>query len=647
MRRSTLVITFFTFVALMGSAIALGLVNNTCLAQSVTEADVAKKSVAKQANRPPTVKAPVKNPAVANKKVVNPKAAATKLPVAASPTPIEEEAEDGGVNLDVEPKPTDPGYSVAISATWQLAMSSLRGGDHQKTTQALDDLIVLRDQANIQSLDEYSLVLLYWAKELAKKGRKAEASSFVSRALQLSPAAPLVEAAAIPLIWSMGTRPTGYQTPNIKNAILYHAEFTLRLINGALYPLLWALTIATFIATVFFLAAYVPQLVDGLGRWIPIYVRGVLAPAAAGVVLIGPLFCSPLLCLSLWGVVALFLVQKRNALGIFVGLVLCCWAVVMPVREHLHHWLRDDRVLGMLRVLSGSFRPQDKLRIDDLRDQLPDYSVVRFARSQLLLREGRLDEAERELDEYQNRVGVTSWGVAVRGIIAFMRGDVDKAAQLHEQAEGLGIKTAAFFFNFSKVRFAQYQFTAAVDLLSRATNQDKNLVYSLVDREKIHKQRAIGMISLPTLEIIQAGSMESGIAKERIQRHFESLVPLVGRLPLLIAGLILSVLGLMKNTSAPVSSSKREMLGGGVGWVVRGAALLVPGCSLMLRGYGVWGIAVLILFTSAALPVLGWPKDVSVLFSLFPQIKGFYLSILAVAVIANFIIVLDTSKEEL
>jgi len=532
-----------------------------------------------------------------------------------------------------------------IKNTWQLTIKSIGQDDLIRTGELVESLLLLRDQANLQSLEEYSLFLVYEAKRSLEGSNRVKAAQYLQYAVDLSPASPSVEGATIPIMLSSGIRLNNFDIRRLINVFLYHTEVSLRIIKTLIYPLLWALTITTYLIAVLSFARWFPQIIDGIGRWIPVYIRGVLAPIIASGITIGSLFLPLLTCLSIWGFVAVIFLKRRTIIPIMVGLTICGWAKAMPLREHIADWLANDGTVSVLRVLSGSFNPNDSSRIKPLVLDQPDNPIIRYANAQLFLHSGNLESAESELDVFERRIGENPWSTAVRGLIAFLRGKVDEASTLHNQARVAGLNSADFLFNLYKVKFDQFDKEEAIKILVEAREINSPIVQSLLDREKIHAQKSFGVINLPTSLILAYSGFGVSLNTHKITDLFKVLWLTGNSQVMFLIGLLLIAFGSVRFALFSAVRSKRDSLGGPVGHLIHTISASIPGACWTLSGYPVVGVFITFTFIFFLLPILAWPKELGMFLSPFPAIQVIYALILFLVAAGHFFFMIERGDE--
>jgi hypothetical protein len=532
-----------------------------------------------------------------------------------------------------------------IKNTWLLTIKAIGQNNLIKTGELVESLILLRDQANLQSLEEYSLYLIYEAKQALERADRDKAAQYLQYAVDLSPASPSIEGASIPIMLSAGIRLNNFDFNRIINVVFYHTEVSLRMIKTLIYPFLWALTITTYVVFVLSIAKWFPQIIDGIAKWVPAYIRGALAPILASALTIGALFLPPLTCLSVWGFVAVIFLKRRSAIPILAGLTICGWAKAMPLREHITEWLAKDGTISVLRVLSGSFNPNDCSRIESLVRDQPNNPIFRYANAQLLLNSGKLEAAESELDVFEHRLGVNPWSTAVRGLIAFLRGNIDEANNLHNQARDAGLNSADFLFNLYKIKFDQFDKEEAIKILVEARKINPLLVESLLDREKIHSQKSFGVINLPTSLILAYSGFPVNVKTNKITNFFQQIWLTGNSEIMFLVGLLLTAFGAVRFTFFAEVRNKRDSLEGIIGHVVSIVSASVPGACWTLNGYPIFGIPVTFTFIFCLLPLLSWPSELEMFLSPFPVTQVIYAVILFLVAAGHFFFMIERGEE--
>lgn len=526
---------------------------------------------------------------------------------------------------------TDEGggdYNEAINQKWELTLKEVKAGRLDEVRELVKALIQLRNEMNYQSLDEYSLFFIHWAKILNERGKTEAATFYGNQALELSPSSPVVAAATLPLFWSVKSKKGLFlsQAIEILSGLPYNVELALSLVVNSIYPLLWAATFALIGIFGAFFIGHLSPFLSAWGRLFPPTLRGFAAPLAAAFLLVIPFFLKPLTAIFIWGMASAFVITRRSALPLISGTVILAWGILCPLKERIDSWINDEGVKSMLHSLSGSFRNNDVERLRNLHDRFPNNPIISYSLGQLFIKEGDYKGAEKLFLAAEKGLGNQSWTVAERGVLAFLQENITEAAKLHEEAVSLGASSSGFWFNYSKVKFAQLEINEARELLQKSRRLNPTLVDILVHRERIHGSKAIAEIQLPSLTVLNKGMFSDEETLKRMNSLLGIVSPFSASSPTIVAGITLILFGLIKIFLGGIRSQAldnyatfRSPKG------VEGVFRVLPGGGYGLKGNTALGFFILAFCILLSFPLIGWPDGAMNLFKWFPNLRTTYL----------------------
>jgi tetratricopeptide (TPR) repeat protein len=538
------------------------------------------------------------------------------------------------------------GYNDAISEKWNSLLRSAKSNDLHSVHKIVDELVELRNEFNYESLDDYSLVLLQLAKARLSTKDIDGAAFYVETALNLSPTSPFVALQSIPTIMTTRTAPLGELVVRILKSIWYYPELSLQMLKLLIYPLLWAATFALFLSFGLQFGVATPELLSSMSDYLPRMVRGVLGPVILLVALFFPILLGPLWTLALWSLCAVFLMHRRTFLPLCASIVVMCWATLLPFRENIETWLKDEGIKGMLRITSGSFRNDDIRRVQNLRDRRALDPVVSYSYGQVLLRDGMYQEAEEAFLHSERIISNQPWTVAERGLLAYLRGDLKKAKTLHVEAEQKGLSTPGFLFNYSKVAFGLLETDLARDLFERARKKNPELIRNLLQRESILGNKAVAEIQLPGHIVMDYSWFVDPAAEFEAERKMRVLMGFINPehiLPFSTALLCISIFAIMRHKKKGLHRPYKQV---NPSRLLLFFGQILPGGTLVISGREVVGILILGCFLFLSFPIIGWPGESVVPFEWAPALKTVYAGTMSLLWVIFCLIGMVFSVEE-
>jgi hypothetical protein len=530
----------------------------------------------------------------------------------------------------------------AFLLEWQRVESAIDSGVLSEIESPIIALTKLRTEAGFEALEDYSLILVSHAQSALSQdpgsSSDGRATFFIRKAFELSPDSLQVLLAAFPIVKSTQMISTAEFLLRIVGAALRTPNVPSELILNGIYPFLWAITIALYVTFVLFFLVHTEEYLRSVAYAIPLSMRGFLTPVIAFGLLIVPLFLWPLWCLFGWGILFLLFVPQRRWLGFVAGSVLVLWGTLIPLRESLHVWLQDPGTKAAFRVYTGVFKPRDA---DVLRVALQKRSedgFLAYTYALLLRRLGYYDVADQGFVRAEAVLGDQPYTKAQRGIIAFLTGNPPRARELFESAQGMGLTTPEFLFDYSKVKFDLMDTAGSRALFEQAYQMNKEVVTRLRNREEmlgLGSEKAVAEIQLPLRLIVASAWLPLDAATlSLVDEVAYALMPGLDPLWMVFPGVGLILLFLVRGGDERQKRIAIYYVSYSCPAFLKILARLWPGGSWILGGKPAagWMIGSCVLFL--VMPLIGWPGGSAILLKAIPALYPLYLGIIAVAICA-------------
>lgn len=534
-------------------------------------------------------------------------------------------AEEGAEQEQPAPSPTpsvvpaDPFLDI-----WGRVKRGLRQNDLRVVNDALLDLEGLKLTTGIESLERYSLVLL----DRAEETRDREARAYFTRkALELSPRSPEVLLRSLGLVSETGLGSVGGQLVKLFTVSVESPRVYIGLLSKAAYPVLWALTFSFFFVTLALIFMNGKEILSRAALHLPKGARGFLV----GPLLIGAftvsLLAGPLGALAAAAAFLVCFCQRYRAVGCAAGFLIACWGFVLPIKENITLWHADTEIQSLLEVIEGSRSPGDKARLLSLQERRPQDAAVAFALADLYRQNGEYINAQKEIDRARNEFGEMPWLLAQSGLLAFIRGESESAKEMFEQAAAMGLSSASFHYNYSKILFDLVDTEGSKQQILLAQKADAERVKELEEREMqlgLRTSTALAPLHIPFSAIQRSVMIPYREAIPMANEKAQTL--LYGSTPWTIALLGLFVIAL--SAAYPDRSSKRVpnyFSGYEAPSVIQMLIGAVPGGRFLLCGRAVLASLLITLVFLCIWPLVAWPLAVNQLFTAVPAL--FHISL--------------------
>jgi tetratricopeptide (TPR) repeat protein len=509
-----------------------------------------------------------------------------------------------------------------IHETWQSAFEALGRGELTEANKQFLELDKLKLEGGFESLDAISVELLGRAQKAYDNKDVDQAAFLVKRALQLSPESPDVLLSSMHIADKTNVADTLSQLSTFASLLLRYPAKLLEKLQHVLYPALWAATIGLFAAMVFVFMTDVHAFLRGVSKRVPIRVRGIVTPPIALLLLTVPLLFGPLWALFIWALLICVFVTKRKSLSLFAGVTLVLWGVGIDYSERLSIWFADPGIQALIRTSSGAFHDTDRRVLEELIVRRPNDAAAHYAVGQLYRRYGDFDLALKHFDEAEKGMTSFRWVDAQRGMIAFLRNDIEEAEKRFASAGEAGLDTPQYLVNYSKVKFAKFDTEKSREFVQEAMRKDPELTKKLQEREEklgLRNANALSEVYLPFSELFRSAAKPFPGYKERVQSVSASMMPGPGTGGMMGLGIFLCIV--FFSVRKRDSGSRLPSYYGGYesSSVVLGLIRVIPGGAWMLAGRPVLCFILLSVLMLFVMPLLGWPATTASLSEIFPH----------------------------
>lgn len=517
-----------------------------------------------------------------------------------------------------------------IREVWGEVLEGISEKNLKKVHESCDELDRLRVQAGFADLDDYSIFLANEAGRRLDSGDIETGAFYTKKALQLSPNSPAVAFQTLPLVYETGVVPFRGQLTFVFSKVWYYPRLLLGMLNNLIYLLLWGAILGLYLAFVLHFSYHIKTALTSVARLLPPMVMGSASPLITFFILATPCVLGPVWCLGIWSLILLMLSTQRRWLTLLTGVVFVVMSLLIPLREQLGAWLRDEGVQSILRISEGAFSDLDRARLASVVSRRENDPIAPYVYGQYLRKHEQWDDAERAFLKAEALLGHQGWTVAQRGLIQFLKGNSDEAARLFKQAEQEGMRTPEFLFNYSKVKFDLLDTDGSMQLSMEAQRLDPRLMQEMKQREEILKREAVAEISLPPSVIVRGSlNLFAPLPAASVERT-SMVLKGGGPMLLLVSGLILVVLFFF------IGEKKRRARFHSYYSKYRPSPFLesflrfLPGGAWIIVGRPATASVILSAFFVASLPLIGWPYGSDALFEALPPVKPWYAVILAI-----------------
>ena len=517
-----------------------------------------------------------------------------------------------------------------IEQVWALAREAMQRNDVYAVNTHMEEIERLKQELNYPSLDDYSMTLVSKAEERLLKGDREAAAFYTRRAISLSPRSAPVLFGSIRVAQLSGVGQFRTQMKAAVLALFNDLDLILRLAKSAVYPPLWALTLALYVTLLLLLGHHMLSLYGGIAAYLPSALRGIFTPLLAVCLVVLPCFRGPLWTVWVWALVALVWLKVSRWIGFWGGVCIVLWGTLIPLRETMQMRLSEASTRALLRVSSGIYRLNDRSLLEAYVQSNPADAVGLYAYGQVLRREGDYEMA-RDAIARADKVwkGQNPYAKAELGLINYLSGGAKAALQAFEQAESMGLSDVPFQFNYSKVKFELMDTEGSRKLLNSVARRDPGLVNELKAQEDelgMNSRLAVAEQPLPWRAVARRVFQPIPGSQAGFDSLSRLLMPGTSPVIMSLLGAVLVLLFLVggrkvrRRRRVPLYHSYREPR------LLRLLAVVIPGAAWVWHGSPGWSVVLLAIAFAGLMPLIAWPGDAAALFAYAADLRPYYLS---------------------
>jgi len=391
------------------------------------------------------------------------------LPLAAQGTPRK-----GDV---IEVKQVPPPQPSSIEGLWSDYLRLDAAGDRDGASRVLSDLVRLRVERNIVSLEPMALALVSSGLERLRRGERDAAEALFTGALGLDPHLPdayFGMAQAQLRRGPLGILPAARQTFAAMTAQLGTARGAFRLLRLLIPVALVGLLAVTFAYSAGLLLGHGSLLLHDLDEELTPTRGAVFARAVFALLLLLPLaLFQGWAWLPLWWLALVFL---------YVGVVdrvltalLLVAAIASPVLvDSLERRMESERnplFHAALAAVEGGADEQATVLLEAARRETPGDRDLSYLLARQYRKAGRIDEAAALYREILQRDPKDVVALNNLANTDFARGDFNAAIARYKQAAGAASTprfTATAFYNLSQAHLQKFEFQPATEARAQA-----------------------------------------------------------------------------------------------------------------------------------------------------------------------------------
>jgi tetratricopeptide (TPR) repeat protein len=527
-------------------------------------------------------------------------------------------------------------FPQLLQQRWQEVVRAQHAGDLKRMNELLGEVNNLKIAYGFDALEGYSLYLLRLGEiELANK-KIDDAEFYTRKAIQLSPRSPRVLLASLTLVDKTGT---GSSFANLWLALkssLGHPMLVLGFVESVVYPFVWALTFALLLVMVMQFFLSMRDLLKEIAARLPPLLRGVLAPIVAFGFVVVPLWFGPLWCVAVWSAAILLFSGRGRWLGFIGGAVLVLWGSLIPLRETVSLWLSDKGVQTMLNVSLGYYSALDQIELEHLIKIRPEDGVAYYTYGQLLRRFGEYEHANKAFMRSEVLLGAQPWTKAQRGLLSFLQGNAEQADALFAEAERMGLHTAEFYYDYSKIKFEQMDTAESRKLLRKANERDSAVSEILRESEMQLGEaggRMVAEIRLPLRKIFASAVLPLVNGRPVQDRIGALIMPGSSPFALVIIGSVLIVWFLLRHQTRTRTKFLNYYPQYAVSRLLIAGIKAIPAGGFVLANRPSWAFFSLALIIFMIMPIIAWPANNLFILEISREFDFVYLSVFCFAVL--------------
>ena len=341
-----------------------------------------------------------------------------------------------------------------IDQIWQVTFQAAQEGNDSLVSSNVKKLDLLRERIGVRAFEDFSIELVAQGLTRYSNGDKQAAALYLNFADTLSQNSPIVDFKSLRLAQVTIGLSEVFKRIGRGLSDIWSPGLLLVLGGAAIYPILWALTFSLYFAFVLLFLYSLADILRMVAQYLPRRFKGFLAPLITLLILLLPCLFGPVPSILVWSLMTLVFIPNKKWMAFCVAGTVILWGIFIPIRENLRVWLQDSGAQTVLSLANDNYGRSDLIELKRFLAGNPSSGTAWYYYGQLLKWNGLLKEAQAAFLKAEDSFGQLPWTLAERGSISFLLDGNKEADKLMTSAQELGMNSAAFLFNFSKVKFA-------------------------------------------------------------------------------------------------------------------------------------------------------------------------------------------------
>lgn len=511
-----------------------------------------------------------------------------------------------------------------LEVAWQKIERASLDERFDDVTLAVEELSAIRSGLGLKNLSRYSERLFEIAKVRAYKGEKERAFLLSGLALSLSPESTQILLHSLAFDASVGFRTDWGKVLKVLGSAISDPLVFGILVRDLSYPILWAVSLGVFTATLLFFVYEFSLLVVGIGKFAP-FLKGRRgrAEAVTLIVLLAPLCLGPLLTLVVWGIIAVRVLSVKAPL-IGAGVVCILWGLVAPLKEAASINLGAPAVVYLLTGEPLLSTPDERANLTKLVADRPDLGAAIFSLAEVLKANGDLKKSRELFSESESMISEPGLAGLNEATLSYMEGDLQSSKKRFEEIHSAGLITAESQFNYSKVLFDLGKTTESSQALEKVRVIERGALERLQAIEESANEQSrnfVSDISLPKSDYFSLIFADSESLSAATSETLGKLAWGAKSSFILIIGIVSIIFAnLARSAGAPLSLREKAHPTPGR---VKALLKVVPGAHFVTTHKLSAAMVLLSLLWCAVCGVMTWPTSLTRVADVAPEIRLF------------------------
>ena len=543
-------------------------------------------------------------------------------------------------------------FPQEMSSTWKEVRKAIRAEDWASIPSLIDRFDAQRKKYAYSGLHSISMELIDFAHNVLDKGNKEQAYLLSQYAQQLSPGAPSVILASIPIVREARGASSALVSVREMLSFFHRTPDVLILLTDVfLYPILFVFGLALFLSLGLCLSKDMVLIMRRMAAMLPLTIRGYLTPPLVAFLLMAPLLGGIYVALVCWSLITVFIVPRYRFFCLATGILLIGWATVIPLKENIHAWIVSDKIRVMRQVLAGSFEPGYESAFKELQAERPDDPLVPYAYALLLVQGNEYRRASELFDSLESERYLKPWILVQRGNMYMKQGKFQKADEMYDAAEAKGINTAEFFINRSRVKSKRMKTRESREYLKRAVSLDSMIVSESTDEEaatSVTQSEGIHVkpVYLPATYVFSSTLLPAITSIKPYDVRAQTIIPGVSMLHLCILGVALVCLSIFVRRQVSDHQVRLYFPRYKTPAIWKYLVLIIPGAGWFVSRHPIWGLVAVTLFLLCCAPLLPLPEHTLIVYGLVEDFFVPYISVLVGVAISLYVLSFPNDSQE-